>query len=297
MNRIASLVLTFVALTAPLAASAEVPISPALRRYFTPKEIAQYQAATANLNHVKVDPNGDPPVNRLTDPAHNRCGNDVLPVGECPRFQQLAWNDGAGCINEVEYNFALSNAIAPICNPFDATAFLGWCRCGCFEKTTTLRALSLASGDEAQAVVSEIETSTHEVFAMTEDSTLSDLAFEPRTLTATTAGDEEKPLVWVHLANGVRLGLTTEHAVLLSSGEMIRAESLTTEHQLVEEDGTLVAVTEIVRTPTADQVYNVLTDAGLKHKGHMVVANGIVVGDIMWQNTLAADLGDIVVRM
>ena len=318
MNRLTKLTVMMVVAFLPVAASALPPVmqvgdlqlnanvlqvlkprpavSPSLSRYFSSAEITEYKNALSQAGLAPLKANGGDDINRLTDPNHNRCGNDVLPVGECPQYQELAWNDGNGCINVTEYNYALANAIAPICSPFDETQFLGWCRCGCFEKTTTLRAISLRNGEEVQANVSEISADSHEVFAMTEDSTLSSMSLAPRALTATTVGDEELPLVWVRLANGVALGLTTEHAVLLSSGIMVTAESLTTSDFLVAEDGQPVAITQIDRSPTADPVYNVLTDAGLAHKGHIIVANGIVVGDIMWQNTLAADLGDVVVR-
>jgi hypothetical protein len=67
-------------------------------------------------------------------------------------------------------------------------------------------------------------------------------------------------------------------------------------HSLVTENGQFVPIARIERKATDRNVYNVLTDAGLSHKGHMIIANGLVVGDIMWQNTLAADLHAIVIR-
>jgi hypothetical protein len=91
--------------------------------------------------------------------------------------------------------------------------------------------------------------------------------------------------------------LSTEHAVLLSSGEMVAARELDAAlHSLVTEKGEIVAISKIERRATDDDVYNVLTDAGLSHKGHLIIANGLVVGDIMWQNTLAADLHAVIIR-
>ncbi len=106
------------------------------------------------------------------------------------------------------------------------------------------------------------------------------------------------PLVWVHLENGSSIGLTEEHAVLTAEGVMLTAKELQVgQHQMVTAEGEPVAIKDIQRVATNDPVYNLLTDAGLNHKGHMVVANGVVVGDIMWQNTLAKDLQRVVVRM
>ena len=56
------------------------------------------------------------------------------------------------------------------------------------------------------------------------------------------------------------------------------------------------AILDITHERTSEDVFNVLASAGLSHKGHMIVANGVIVGDLMWQNTLAKDLNSIVVR-
>src|SRR5688572_28435630 len=91
-----------------------IAVSQDLSRYFSSAEITEYKKALASSNVTALNANGADDINRLTDPNHNRCGNDVLPVAECPQYQQLAWNGGNGCINATEYNYALANAIAPI---------------------------------------------------------------------------------------------------------------------------------------------------------------------------------------
>lgn len=266
-----------------------------LAKYFTPAEIAQYKALMGIMQKQASDSSDD--ANRLLDAGHNRCGNDVLPVANCPPMQEFAWNGGAGCINATEYDYARTHAIAPICSPLARTAFLGWCRCGCLEKSTAVYTFDSVTGIGFDKVVDAITTADL-VYAMTEEGTVDEPAFSARALYATTAGSEANELVWVKLADGTTLGLTEEHAVLLSTGEMTRAIDLVVgTHELVSQYGEFVGVESITRAPTQDQVYNVLTDAGLSHKGHMIIANGIIVGDIMWQNTLATDLMKVVARM
>lgn len=266
-----------------------------LAKYFTPAEIAQYEAIMGSMTKV-ARPTSDE-TNRLTDPVNNRCGDNMVPPQECPDMQNVAYNNGNGCINAKEYDFARANAIAPICHPLKPTVYIGWCRCGCFEKTTELLSFDAATGQGQLKNVTKVAIGD-ELYAMKDDATVDDPQLEPRPVTATTVGDEEKPLVWVHLENGKVLGLTEQHAVLLSTGEMIPAVALdSSAHQLVSRWGEFVSITSIERTTTPDPVYNVLTNAGLDHQGHIIVANDMMVGDIMWQNTLAADLWKVVVRM
>ena len=212
--------------------------------------------------------------------------------------QKSAWNEGEGCINATEYNYALTNAIAPLCKQWNTKEFAGWCRCGCFEKGTEILSISRSNSSLDYVAVEELGRDDSLVFAMTNDSTSYDFLWQAKELIATTAGTENKPLYVIHLANGVRLGLTGEHAVLIQDGSLIPARELDiAAHNLVDADGNSIEIVEIARTSTSDKVYNVLTDGGPNHKEHLIVANGIVVGDIMWQNTLAADLNKIVIRM
>lgn len=268
-----------------------------LGRYFTAKEIDDYNKAWILKGGLPQVVAANEP-NRLTDPGHNRCGDNVLPASQCPTAQQTAWNNGQGCINQTEYNYALNNAIAPLCAQWNPTQFVGWCRCGCFEKSTQILTRVKAENRLAQVGVDVLNQDIFDAYTMTDDSTLYAPIWEARTITATTVGTEEKPLVWVHLENGSSIGLTEEHAVLTAEGIMLTAKELQAgQHQMVTAEGEPVLIKEIQRVATKDPVYNLLTDAGLNHKGHMVVANGVVVGDIMWQNTLAKDLQRVVVRM
>lgn len=266
-----------------------------LAKHFTPEEIARYKALMAGK--TTVDTSTSDEQNRLADETRNRCGDDELPVDDCPPAQDLAWNGGNGCINATEYVYAQKNAIAPLCNPVRPQVFAGWCRCGCFEKSTELYAMDSVIGRAQMARVDTI-TTDWQVLAMKDTGTVDVPEFAPRPITATTVGSETKPLVWVNLDNGRSLGLTEQHAVLLSTGEMIPAHALdASTHQLVSRWGEFVGIHSIERIATPDPVYNVLTDAKLDHLGHIIVANDMIVGDIMWQNTLAVDLWKVIVRM
>lgn len=113
---------------------------------------------------------------------------------------------------------------------------------------------------------------------------------------ARTVGGENHPMVVLSMADGITLAETENHAILLSTGVMVAAKDLTAGQTLVRHDGSPNEIAEISRLPADGYAYNVLTDAGLVHQGHMVVANDLIVGDLMWQNTLSTDLNAIIVR-
>ncbi|HEY5961661.1 MAG TPA: hypothetical protein VIV60_34110, partial [Polyangiaceae bacterium] len=168
------------------ASATEIVVDEAeLAQYFTPQEIAQYKALMGIMQKEASDSSDDG--NRLLDAGHNRCGNDVLPVANCPPMQEYAWNAGAGCINATEYDYARTHAIAPICSPLSRTAFLGWCRCGCLEKSTNVYTFDSVTGLGVDKVVNAITTADL-VYSMTEEATVDEPAFSPRALFATTAG-------------------------------------------------------------------------------------------------------------
>jgi hypothetical protein len=198
-----------------------------------------------------------------------------------------------------EYQFAITNSVAPLCGfPMHPTVYIGWCRCGCFEKGTSIAMMDRSSMTRASVLVEDVESvrDTLDAVTMTSESELDGLAFESRPVLATTAGPEEKPLVVVIMGDGRRLGVTEQHALLLSTGEMVKAVDLTTRDELVDESGAFVDIASIERVYTSADVFNFLTDAGLDPKGHLVIAEGLVVGDIMWQNTLAKQIGDVILR-
>ncbi len=266
-----------------------------LTNQYTATELAVYRTA---LGDRQLAPEIPGEQCRLSNENDNRCGDDQIPAKDCPDMQDYAYNDGNGCINGTEYNFAVKNVKAPFCSPLNRKIYVGWCRCGCFDSSTHLTSYNLLQDADEERLVSEFVAYENNVYAMTEMSTMSQPEFEPREVIATTVGPEEKPLVWVELADGTSLGLTEQHAVLLSTGEMITARELDASlHQLVKETGEFMPITKIEHVPTSNDVFNVLTDAGLSHTGHMIIANGYIVGDLMWQATLAADLHNIVVRM
>lgn len=245
-------------------------------------------------------PDPPPEPNRLAGPDgnpmpnQNRCGDNQIPVSDCPAYQNLAFFTNH-CINGTEYSYAQSHSIAPLCSQLNPTVYIGFCYCGCLERSTGILTVDPGSGKASSQRIDSIVVGA-QVHALTGGATLSALQFAPRGVAATTAGGEKTPLVVLHLADGATLSATEQHAILLSTGMMVAAKDLQVGQRMVRQDGSPSEIRQITREPTSDDVYNVLTDAGLVHKEHVIVAGGLLVGDLMWQNTLAKDLNAIIVR-
>jgi hypothetical protein len=255
---------------------------------------------------ICVPPPDDPPPpppepNRLAGPDgnpipnQNRCGDMQIPLADCPAYQDLAFFTDH-CINGTEYNYSKAHSIAPLCSQISPTTYIGFCYCGCLERSTGIFVQDPKSGRNATERIDQITVGSVAVHALTDDATLSRVRYEPRGVEARTAGSEDKPLVVLHTADGALLAATELHAILLSTGAMIAAKDLEVGQSMVRQDGSFSTIASITRESTKDDVFNVLTNAGLNHKGHMIVANGLIVGDLMWQNTLAKDLNSIIVR-
>jgi len=245
--------------------------------------------AVASAQNRIAGPDGNP------IPNQNRCGDNQISVSDCPQYQNLAYSNGGGCINLTEFQYSQAHSIAPLCSPLDPHTYIGFCYCGCLERSTGIFTFDPATGKSSSQRIDSIVVGA-QVQALTEDATLSALQLQPRGVEATTAGGEKSPLVVLRMDDGVTLAATEQHAILLATGMMIAAKDLAVGQTLVRQDGSPTQIAEISRVPTDDDVFNVLTDAGLSHKSHMIVANGLVVGDLMWQNTLAKDLNAIIVR-
>lgn len=236
--------------------------------------------------------------NRLDDPGYNRCANDsAIPPAQCEQYQEFAWNGGAGCITYAEYLYARQLFIAPMCNMFDRTQYIGYCRCGCVAKDTQVyveqdQALQWVSIDSLPG--REAET---KMLALAKKATTKKWDYSTQELVAMTIGPEREPLVWITTTSGAKIGLTETHGVLLANGYMAKAVELQRGDMVVNMHGEPEIVAEIERKETTEDVYNVLTDAGTENKpGHIIFANGLAVGDLYWQNILEAEFRRIVIR-
>ncbi|KAB8032268.1 Hint domain-containing protein [Fluviispira multicolorata] len=95
--------------------------------------------------------------------------------------------------------------------------------------------------------------------------------------------------------NNLRLAVTSEHAILLADGRMIAAKNVKLTDQLVLANGNPIGIKSIESLKTNKNVLNVLT-TGNSNIEHTVFAEGLIVGDLAWQNNLQKQLNAIAIR-
>ncbi|WP_299004063.1 Hint domain-containing protein [uncultured Shewanella sp.] len=191
------------------------------------------------------------------------------------------------------YSWGLANGYYPVIDRNNNIGVI--CKCGCFESTTNISVFSAAAGAHIEMAASEVNKS-HQLVALSSTSSLSSLLVEDFPIKAIAKGKEQLPLYVFELADGTQLKVTQHHGMLLSTGEMVAAKDVT------ETDSFISAMTQepveivnIGREETFNEVYNFETN-GIDDVNHIIVAEGVYVGDLAWQNQLASELGQINLR-
>lgn len=238
-------------------------------------------------------------INRILEMPHlnnGRCLNRSIPADACTREQTRALS--SHCISLDEYNTLVQMSYFPSCISIDGQMELvSWCTCGCFEESTRLFSLSGSDSEPKWNVIKDIVADERNYFlwSLSDDATIFDFKTIPRKIVRNTQGPEQEPLIYLHTDANNTLGLTSEHAVLLWSGEMVAAKSLIVGQMIVSSSGKPLKITKIELKMTEKNVVNILTE-GESMLAHIVLAEGIVVGDLAWQNSLQFELNAIVVR-
>ncbi|WP_039911795.1 Hint domain-containing protein [Cellvibrio mixtus] len=262
-------------------------------------------ALVTNFAVAQTDPG------RLKDATlASRCAASTLTQAQCAQYRQIAYYGytspitGAtvpGCITYNEYLYAGANSIAPICSQFPDAAgnypLIAVCTCGCFAEGTEVSVFDKNTGASRIANIENIVKNplAFSAAAATDNSTLSALVFESRDIKKVTFGPEEKPLVLITTESGKHIGLSTEHGVLLSNGTIVKAKTLNTGDLLVLENGTADPIVDIATGEKDKTVFNFLTNSTTEN-GHLIVAEGLVVGDLYWQNILESEIAEFRIR-
>ena len=237
--------------------------------------------------------------NRILEQPHLNLGRSMdegIPAEDCSREQKNALSNH--CINDEEYDTLVKQNYFPSCTKIAGKIKLtGWFTCGCFDPNARIYSLSKSSSESEWNTVRDIvaDEQNYQLWSLSDNATLSDFRTETRGILRSSHGPEKKPLVIIHTADGNTLGVTTEHAVLLWSGEMIAARNLKEGQTLVSTTGYPLSLERIEHRIINEDVFNVLS-TGKTPLSHMIFAEGIIVGDLAWQNSLQSELNAIALR-
>jgi hypothetical protein len=231
--------------------------------------------------------------------AQARCPNAPLAQEKCAQVREQAVS--SGCIT-ADQRIEMENWKNPIDGspgrfPMCVGAiFVGDCPCGCFSPDTKLLTY-FPNGDVGWTSASTIAKNIGDfkLWSLQSHSTLSNLISRASNISSFTEGNEEKPLVIIETENGGRLTLTLNHAVLISTGEVLTARELTKSTKLIDISGNHVNISAIYRIKKREKVYNFMTTGESKIE-HLVAAGGVIVGDLSWQNQFEDEINAIAIR-
>ncbi|MBF0299075.1 MAG: hypothetical protein HQK51_10170 [Oligoflexia bacterium] len=163
------------------------------------------------------------------------------------------------------------------------------CQCGCFTGETLIKT---SEGYESIDVASANAYASPVKLALPMMSGSKQQRFTSKLVTSDfTKGAEEKPVLRVILSNEDFIDLTDAHPVLIkenNSLKMVQASKLTVGSTLLSEYGEELKVKSIeARILKGDNsVYNVDTKEATAD-GHIISANGLRMGDVIWQRKLS----------
>lgn len=218
-----------------------------------------------------------------------RCNEEILEP-EC----QAELNDALakGFITRAAYDWGWQNGFYPIVSALSGKV-AAVCKCGCFEGNALILSQD-SDGVPAWFAANKIKDDM-QLVALDDNATLSTPTFASKTIKALTHGEERPALYVFNLDNGRKLKVTQNHGMLLSDGRVVEAKTLGVGAEFVAMDGSIVRVTNLDFEFTDKEVYNFEVNTQ-RSAGHIIAAEGVLVGDLAWQNQLGHELGSIAVR-
>ena len=237
--------------------------------------------------------------NRLLDETKKAEHCHPLPAAKCAP-SLLSWKN-KGCITQKEYDGALQASPIPVPFCVDMSAagdgpweFNSWCYCSCFAKGTRILVEDITTQQKLwvaiETVVDHLEQ--YSLIVPTQDSSLRSMKYKTVGIEKFTVGHEENPLLIISLEDGSEITLTGNHQVLVANGRLLEAAKVAVGSSLVKFNGTPVKVIAIQYRQTTDDVYNILTESR-DDLSHFIFAEGLTVGDLLWENTLEQHLNSL----
>jgi hypothetical protein len=231
----------------------------------------------------------------VNKPVAQRCATAVSPA-DCDAFNAMAWNAGLLTPDGLSYlNDILFCAIVVSIPPGAPPRIYDFCPRGCFAADTQLLSSFKSAGGAADYVQASSVAPKSTLLSLTDDASLSDIILAPQSVKRVVLGPEDADLFVFALENGRTLRVTQHHPMVLDNGKIVEASQVGPGMSFVGIDGQSVTVTAITREkPTAD-VFNFET-AGDTKLSHIIVAEGVLVGDLKIQNELASEQASIDLR-
>lgn len=231
---------------------------------------------------------------------HSRCAG-AISQAQCASFQSDAWNEGLLTFNALVW--LENNNYCPI---VAADEIFAVCAQGCFAGETELLTDVAGNGKLGWASASKMAStmtaslasgvaSGSKLMSMADDAGLRSVSLTSRSVERFVNGPEVPPLFVFTLSNGSTLRVTQHHPMVLHSGKIIEASQVERHNAFMGTDGRRVEILSITREKTDSDVFNFQT-AGETQLSHVIVAEGVLVGDLKLQNELQDEENSISLR-
>jgi hypothetical protein len=224
------------------------------------------------------------------DPAQ-RCSG-ALPQDVCYGMIDSAF--AIGLLTSDAVTWLKNNGFCPI--HFDAgegDLIYDFCPMGCFAADTAILTSIAHDGKASYTSASRI-TPQGTLMTMSDEARLHEVTLTTLPIDRVVYGPEEPQLFVFELASGATLRVTQHHPIVLDNGKIVEAAQVDLRMSFVGIHGKPVAITSITREKAVENVFNFQTaDTQLSH---VIVAEGVLVGDLKLQNELAAEQGSIELR-
>lgn len=176
----------------------------------------------------------------------------------------------------------------------DGPLIYDFCPMGCF--ATDTRVLTGVTGDgKASYAPAAAMLPQGTLMSMTDDAGLHDVVLAPQPVKRIVYGPEDSKLFVFALANGSTLRVTEHHPMVLHNGRIVEARKVDSRMSFIGLDGRPVAIRAITREKAIGDVFNFET-AGETQLNHIIVAEGVLVGDLKLQDELETEQNSIELR-
>jgi hypothetical protein len=225
-------------------------------------------------------------------PVNERCATAIDPT-VCSFLNNTALSQGL--VTQGGFDFLGSVRFCAIVNDLgDGYKIYDFCPAGCFAADTQI-ATSLSLDGKPDYVAAASVTPKSPLVSMADDASLSELAMAPQLVKRIVVGPEDANLFAFALGNGRTLRVTQHHPMVLDSGKIIQASQVDLGMAFVGLDGKSVAITSITREKPTANVFNFETGSETQ-LGHIILAEGVLTGDLKIQNELVDEQGAIGLR-
>jgi hypothetical protein len=198
-------------------------------------------------------------------------------------------------ITDDAFNWMAGLDYCPIVVLDAGTAHLtGICSRGCFAGDTEILTGCTDGGETCTTPASQL-TADDTLMSLADQSSVPNIKLVSRSIDRSIHGPEDVPLFVFALGNGSTLRVTQHHPMVLANGSIVEASHVAAGAAFAGRDGKPVAVTSISRERTKGDVYNFETSSDTQ-LGHIIVAEGVLVGDLKLQNNVAFEEHSIELR-